>query len=42
MGKYEAYFNGFVLFCICVAGILVGLQTYEEVRERDANNTQQR
>mmetsp|Transcript_31661 Transcript_31661/g.62776 ORF Transcript_31661/g.62776 Transcript_31661/m.62776 type:complete len:1001 (-) Transcript_31661:3-3005(-) len=30
VGKYEAYFNGFVLFCICAAGVLVGLQTYEE------------
>ena len=30
VGKYEAYFNGFVLLCICVAGVLVGMQTYEE------------
>lgn len=30
VGKYEAWFNGFILGCICVAGVLVGMSTYEE------------
>lgn len=29
VGKYEAWFNGFILSCICVAGVLVGMSTYE-------------
>ena len=33
VGKYEAWFNGFVLLCICVAGVLVGMQTYEAYEE---------
>ncbi len=32
-GKYEAYFNNFVLLCIIVAGVLVGMQTYEEFED---------
>ncbi|GMH61800.1 hypothetical protein TL16_g03339 [Triparma laevis f. inornata] len=33
VGKYEAWFNGFILSCICVAGVLVGMSTYEQFEE---------
>ena len=31
--KYEPLFGGFVIFCIVVAGVLVGLQTYPVLEE---------
>ena len=32
-GKFTPWFDGFVLVCICMAGVLVGVQTYEGMEE---------
>ena len=32
-GAYSVYFNGFVIGCILVAGVAVGLQTYPEYQD---------
>jgi hypothetical protein len=34
---YALYFDGFIIFCICVAGVMVGLQTYPEYENETVN-----
>jgi len=37
---YAAYFDGFIIVCICIAGVMVGLQTYPVYENEEINNTE--
>ena len=38
--SYAAYFDGFIIFCICVAGVMVGLQTYPQYEDEEVNRVE--
>ena len=37
---YAAYFDGFIILCIIIAGVMVGLQTYPAYEDEERNNVE--